>query len=362
MTPILDRKIKLYTNRITTDITPILNYAKEYFLKHRINLIIDVYESKTEKLLLQQATMSFVGVPSNWNNLGSLQNRGVEIDLTTRNITKKGIIWTTSFNFSKTANKILELGSEAFLLNQGERTEVYRNKVGDPLVQFFGYKTDGVWLSQAQIDAAKARGLTSNLTGAFVPGGLKLVDVNGDGVIDDKDRTVIGNPYPDFTWGFTNYTAYKGFDLNFTLQGSQGGKLINGDPNYIEFKKTNRAYNQNRWLSPANPGDGKTPYASNGVNWMLTDYVVQDASYYSLSQVNLGYKVPQNLVKIVGLTSLRFYVSAQNLYYHMAKNYKGLNPEGTLQSGPYSSSLIDGYQRGSFPIPKTFIFGVDINF
>ena len=330
--------------------------------KNRINLSMDVYESKTDRLLLQQAALGFTGVPVYWNNIGSLQNRGIEIDLNTNNIVNKNFRWSTSFNFSRTVNKILELGKEAFLLNQGERTEVYRNKVGDPLVQFYGFKTDGIWLSQAEIDAAKLKGLTSNLSNYFIPGGLKIADVNGDNVIDNNDRTIIGNPYPSFTWGITNQLKYKSFDLSFTIQGVQGGDLINGDPNYVEVKKTNRAYNTNRWLSPANPGDGKTPYSSNGYNWMLTDYVVQDGSYYSLREINLGYRLPENFAKRIGLTSLRFYVAAQNLYFHMASSYKGLNPEGRFQSGPYGSSLIDGYQRGSFPIPKTFVFGLNIIF
>ncbi len=110
------------------------------------------------------------------------------------------------------------------------------------------------------------------------------------------------------------------------------------------------------------PGDGKTPYASNGYNWLLTDYVVEDASYYSLRDINFGFRLPKAIAKSLKFNTLRLYVSAQNLYYHTAKGYRGLNPEGRFSSGPYNTSLIDGYQRGTFPIPKTLIFGVDINF
>jgi TonB-linked SusC/RagA family outer membrane protein len=330
--------------------------------KNRVNLTLDYYQSKTDRLLLQQSAMAFTGVPLTWNNIGSLQNRGLEIELSTTNISKKNFKWTTSANISFNKNKILELGAEAYLLNQGERTEVYMNRVGDPLIQYFGYKTDGIWVSQAQINDAKAKGLNSALSNFFVPGGLKLVDLNGDNIVDDKDRTVIGNPYPDFTYGITNNFTYKSFDIGFTIQGIQGGTLVNGDPNYNETKRYNRNYNANRWLSPMFPGDSKTPYSTVGFNWMLTDYVVEDASYYALREVILGYTLPQSLARSAHVSSLRFYISVQNLYFHSAKSYRGINPEARFNTGPYATPLADGYQRGSFPMPKTILFGLDINF
>jgi hypothetical protein len=345
---------------ITWESTNQNNYGIDLALfRNRVSLTIDMYKSKTDRLLLQQSAMAFTGVPQFWNNLGSLQNKGIEIELSTKNIQRKDFTWTTSANISHNENKILQLGTEAFLLNQGERTEVYRNKVGDPLVTFYGFKTDGVWISQDQINSS---GLTSSLTGMFVPGGLKVVDMNGDGKIDNSDRTDLGNPYPKFNWGITNNFKFKGFDFSFLIQGVQGGKLINGDPNYNESRRTIRIYNQNRWISAAHPGDGMTPYSTNGFNWMLTDYVIEDASYFSLREVNLGYTLPSSTIKRLKINSMRFYLSAQNLYFHMADGYRGLNPEGRFSNGPYSSVLIDGYQRGSFPIPQTITAGIDINF
>lgn len=330
--------------------------------KNAVSISVDVYQSKTDQLLLKQAAMGFTGVPLTWNNIGRLQNRGIEFEVTSNNIRKKNLRWTTNANLARNRNKIIELGSELFLLNQGERTELYRNMVGRPLIEYFGYKTDGVWLSQAQIDDARAKGLTSALSNVFVPGGLKLVDLNGDNKIDADDRTVIGSPYPDFTWGVTNTFNYKAFDLNFMFQGSQGGQLINGDPNYNETKRYNKNYNTNRWLSPMFPGDGKTPYSTVGFNWMLTDYVVEDASYYALRELIFGYTLPAKMAKTAHLSSARVYFSVQNLYFHSAAGYRGINPEARFTTGPYNTPLADGYQRGSFPMPKTFLFGVDINF
>lgn len=330
--------------------------------KNALTLSIDAYQSKTDKLLLQQSTQLFTGVPVFFNNIGSLQNRGVEIELTGNVLRKKDLRWSVSGNTSFNKNKIIELGTESRLLNQGERTELYQNKVGDPLINFFGYKTDGVWLSQAQIDEAKAKGLTSSLSNVFAPGGLKLVDLNGDNKIDDQDRTIIGSPYPDFIWGLTNNITFHAFDLSFTFQGSQGGQLINGDPNYNETKRINKNYNKNRWLSPLYPGDGKTPYSTVGFNWMLTDYVVEDASYYALREFIVGYTVPKKWTDAAHISYVRFYMSAQNLHFHSAGGYRGINTEARFTTGPYATPLVDGYQRGSFPMPRTVLFGLDVNF
>ncbi|HMK03439.1 MAG TPA: TonB-dependent receptor [Ferruginibacter sp.] len=331
-------------------------------LNNAVSLTVDIYQTKTEKLLLRQNILAFTGATSTVANIGSMKNNGIELELSTNNIRKKNFRWSTTANFAHTKNNITELGGEKFLLNQGERTELYMNKVAGPLIQFFGYKTDGVWLSQAEINAAQAAGLTSALPSLFVPGGLKLVDVNGDKVIDINDRVVTGNPYPDFTWGITNNLKYKNFDLMFMFQGVQGGSLINGDPNYNETKRYNKNYNQNRWLSPMFPGDGKTPYSTVGFNWMLTDYVVEDASFWSLREILVGYTLPDKLTKKARLSSLRIYFSAQNIFFHSADGYRGINSEGRFTSGPYVTPLIDGYQRGSFPMAKTYLFGIDLNF
>jgi TonB-linked SusC/RagA family outer membrane protein len=348
---------------ITWETTKQYNFGVDLSLFNNfLNLTVDVYRSKSNDLLLPQNTLAFTGGLSFINNIGELQNNGIEFELTTNNIRKKDFKWTTAANLSHNKNKLLGLGGIPFFLNYGERTEVYLNQVGDPLVQYFGYKTDGVWLSQKQIDDAKAAGLTSGLSNLFVPGGLKLVDVNGDNVIDDNDRVVTGSPYPDFTWGINNSFTVKAFDFSFLIQGVQGGQLVNGDPNYNETKRYNKAYNQNRWLSPLNPGDGKTPYSTVGFNWMLTDYVIEDASYWALREIIIGYTLPSKFARRIGINATRVYFSGQNLFFNNASGYRGINTEARLTSGAYGTPLADGYQRGSFPTPKTFLFGIDINF
>lgn len=350
---------------ITWERTAQLNFGVDAtFWNNFLSLSVDYYISKSEQLLLRQATMAITGAPQTYNNIGRLQNNGIEVEATANLIRKKDFRWTISGNIAHNRNKLLELygNPNDLLLNQGERTELYQNKVGAPFIQFYGYKTNGVWTSQAQIDTARARGLYSNLSNYFAPGGLRLVDLDGNDTLDTRDRTVIGTPYPDFTWGVSNTFSYKNFDLSILVQGSQGGQLVNGDPNYNETKRINRNYNTNRWLSPLYPGDGKTPYSTVGFNWMLTDYVVEDASYYAVREVIIGYTFPAKWMKRVGLNSARVYFSAQNLYYHFADSYRGINPEARFSSGVYANSLYDGYQRGSYPLPKTFLVGIDLNF
>lgn len=350
---------------VTWERTFQFNYGADISLfKNAVSLTVEYYDSRTEKLLLKQAIMSFTGAPLGWVNIGKVQNKGIEFELTTRNINKKDFRWSTTANFAANRNKILDFGGESFRLNLGERNEVYINQVGFPAIRFYGYKTDGVWLSQAEADAAKAldKG-TSNATVYYTAGGLKLVDINNDGKIDINDRTVIGNPFPKFTWGLNNTINYKAFDFTFLFQGVQGVDVFNGDGFYNESRKYNRKYNTgNRWVSAANPGDGKTPYFTTGYDWLLTDYLIEDGSYFALREVVVGYKLPEKISKMMHLSSLRLYASGQNLYYHFAKGYRGINPEARMTSGNYGSPLIDGYQRGSYPLQRTFLFGLDINF
>lgn len=332
-------------------------------LNNRFGLSLEYYNGVTDRLLFKQAAMSFSGSNQFWNNIGKVRNRGIEVELTSNNVRSKKMEWTTSLNISSNKNTLLDLGGEAYQYNYGERNEVYASIVGAPSVQFFGYKTDGVWLSDDEIAKAQAAGLTSSLSKYFVAGGLKFVDINNDNIIDEKDRTVLGTPFPDFTWGITNTIRYSGFDLTFVIQGVQGAKLVNGDAYYNESKWYNKNYNSTkRWVSAANPGDGKTPYAADGADWMLTDHVLENGSYAALRSVILGYALRPALVKKMKLTGVRFYASGENLFYIMAKDYRGINPEARTVSGTYASPLIDGYQRGAFPIGRTVTFGVDINF
>lgn len=334
------------------------------FFKDRLTVSIDAYLSQTDKLLLQQGTQSISGSNVFYNNNGSIRNQGLEIELNSTNLIRKSFRWTTSLNFALNRNKLLKLGGEPYQYNYGERNEIYASIVGQPYTQFFGYKTDGVWLSQADVDAAVASGQTSILQSYFQAGGLKIKDINGDNRIDEKDRVVLGKPFADFTWGVTNVFKYKGFDLSFLIQGSQGGQLMDGDFYYNESKKLNRNFTNNRWVSAANPGDGKTPYFTNGIaaDALLTDYAIEDASYAFLRNAIFGYTLPKRFLQKVKVGSVRLYVSGDNIFFITGKSYRGINPEARTVSAQYASPVISGYQRGGFPVNRTFSFGLDVNF
>jgi len=326
-------------------------------LNNRIGLIVDYYYSKTKSLLFKREINSISGFQKNWTNLGKIRNKGIEIELTTYNIQTKDFKWNTSFNFSSNSNKVLDLGGPHELVNSGERTEGYRTIVGGPTIQFYGYKTIGVWKSQAEIDDPNNPSHPNDK-----PGGLRVWDRDGNGYIDDNDKMPVGDPFPDFNWGVTNNIKYRDFDLSFLFQGVQGIDVWNGDGNYNETRKWNKNYVKGRWIDENNPGDGKTPYFNVGIPHMETDYLIQDASYIALRDVTIGYTAPKKIAKKVGLSSLRVYMSVQNLGYWWTDDYKGVNPESRMTSGDYATPLISGYQRGGFPLQRTFNFGLDINF
>lgn len=321
----------------------------------RLAVSVDGYYSITKSLLFAQPTQSFTGFSYYWNNIGKVRNIGIELQIDSRNFQTKDFEWTTSFNISHSRNKLLELGGEKQMISTGERNECYLAQVGQPLIQYYGYRTIGVWNSAEEIEA-------NPHFATDVPGGLRIEDVDGDGSLTAADRVALGNPYPDFTWGITNTFRYKDWDFSFLFQGVQGVTVFNGDCFYNETVRYNKAYTKNHWVSQQNPGDGKTPYWKNGYDILLTDYPLEDGSYVCLRNVTLGYSLPKKALRKLHLSGLRFYATGNNLAYIWTKGYRGVNPESRFTSGNYSSAMISGYQRGGFPLTSTVSVGFDLNF
>ncbi|MDR0232396.1 MAG: TonB-dependent receptor [Dysgonamonadaceae bacterium] len=325
-------------------------------LGSRLSLSVEYYYSITNRLLFLEPILAITGYSTYWNNIGKVRNKGIDFELSSVNVLTRNFEWQTSLNISGNRNRLLELGNgEERLINYGERNEIYLAQVGGPAIQFFGYKAIGVWNSAKEIENNPHHNLD-------VPGGLRVANTNGDDIINDEDRVPLGNPYPDFTWGITNTFKYRDWDFSFMFQGVQGVDVINGDGYYQEIKRIDRNFNRNRWISEEHPGDGRTPYFTNGIPWELTDYLIEDGSYIALRDVTLGYKLPRKALRSMGVTSFRAYATAQNLFYIMASGYRGINPEARMTYGEYATPLIAGYQRGGFPIQRAFTVGFDITF
>lgn len=360
----------LGNNDITWEQLEEANFGVDFgMINNRFNISAEYYMSNTIQLLLRQPSMYITGHQSYWNNIGKVSNRGFEFEITTANISKTFFKWTTTANLSTNKNELLNYGNKEKEDNFGERNEVYRATVGEKSIQYYGYKTDGVYTSFEEVKAAlaltDANGVPFNYA-VFKPviGGLKVVNTDGNNSLDASDRIIIGNPFPDFIWGMTNTFNYKNFDLSFLLQGVAGGEIINGNIYYNEQLRQNRAYTNNRFVSPMFPGDGKTVYSTTtpGNQILLTDYPVESGTYASLRDFSFGYTLNGNLAKAIHLNNVRAYFSAQNLIYLMGSDYRGVNPEARTTSGVYDNPLIDGYQRGVFPLERTFTLGIDVTF
>lgn len=345
----------LANSDITWEQTDEFNLGIDFgMFQGRANLTLDAYYAITRALLFEQPSQSFTGFTHYWNNIGRVRNAGLEIQIDTYNFNRRNFKWETNINFSMNRNRLLEIGGEESVISQGERNENYIARVGEPLIQYYGFKTIGVWNNLDEIQS-------NPHFAADVPGGLRIADTNQDGKLDDNDRTVLGDPYPDFTYGMTNTFQIGKFDLSFLIQGVQGVTVMNGDVFYTETHKYNRAYVTDRWVSESHPGDGKTPYAKLGYDMMLTDYALQDGSYVCLRNATLGYTFSGKDLKNK-LKGLRLYLSGNNLLYIWSKDYKGVNPESRMTTGAYESPMIDGYQRGGFPLTSTVTFGIDVKF
>ncbi len=330
------------------------NYGFDWSLfDSRLNIIANYYYKSTDQLLLQQEINSYTGYTQYWNNIGKVRNSGVELNFDTHIIEKKDFSWGVGVNVASNSNRLLELGGETQTIKQGERSEYYLAKVGDPSIQFYGYKMIGVWASADEI-------ANNPSSSDDAPGGIRVADINNDGEINADDRTVLGNPFPDYTWGITSDLKFKNFDLSILVEGVQGGDIFLGDGYYNETRRFNKNFNLDRWINADNPGT--KPFERNGRNMIYTDYLIDDGSYWCIRNVNLGYTLPKSVAKKLKIKSARIYAAANNLVYFMNSDFRGINPEARSTSSSYSDPLIDGYQRGAFPLVRTVTFGLNLDF
>ncbi|GAB4037020.1 SusC/RagA family TonB-linked outer membrane protein [Spirosoma gilvum] len=359
----------VYNNAITTSVIPqrIANPDLKWetttqfnvgldgsILNGRLSGTIDYFHKKTTDLLFNLPLPRASGYASILSNVGSVENKGFELFLTSVNMHQKSFKWTTTLNFTSIRNKVLDLGRIEQIVT-GDNQAIGGNTViikkGEPLASYYGYVVDGIYKTAEEIKTSAEPNAK--------PGYPKIKDLNGDGKITTADQTVIGTPFPKYTFGMQNSFSYKDFKLDIFFQGSQGANLLNINviesvypANFRRNALTEIALE--RWTT-ANPdtkwpaGINTSAYGGSKVNSM----VMQDASYVRLKSIQLAYQVPLKNTKFI--KSLRIYTTGQNLYTWT--KYLGFDPE----ANSYGSSNVR-LDYSSYPLARTYLFGLNAGF
>jgi TonB-linked SusC/RagA family outer membrane protein len=365
---------------------------------NRIEFIADVYYKKTKDLLLQLPLPSYLGsggsgAASNpWANVGSLENKGIELTLNTVNLDRKGFSWRSNFVFSLNRNKVLSLDTESASIEKtfsvgSETNTVTRTVVGQPIGQFWGYKVIGRFDKAEDFYYKDASG---NVKQVAIPEGSSIeegktwigdyifADLNGDGVINNSDCTFIGNPNPKFTYGIGNTFSWKGFDLTIFLSGSYGNDVLNYTKRWIENPRVNSNllksaanYAIISKIDPDGPDDYRNLYVSNASSTTLprlsasttnennrvSDLYIEDGSYLRIQNISLAYNFPKKWISKLSIQNLRVYANLQNVYTW--SKYDGYDPEiGCM----YGDALMNGLDYGRYPSPRVYTFGLNVSF
>jgi len=326
------------------------------FLDDRLLAEIDLYQRVTDGILLQIEIPDYVGVDAPpFVNAADILNSGVDFKLDWRERVNDKFSYNLSFIGSTVYNETLELGQGKEALDGGglgyNGILGTRTVVGQQVGSFFGYKVEGIFQNEADLEQFPTRG-------GEVPGDLRYADINGDGVITGADRTFIGDAIPDFTYGFTLGANYAGFDLTVEFNGQTGVSIWNA-------KKAARfgIYNfevsyLDRWMEP---GSSTTePRVTNGGhNYLPSERFIENGNFMRLRNIVLGYTLPAELTQRANISNLRFFVSGTNLVTWT--DYSGYTPEIAGQNGG-QDVLSAGIDQGVYPIPKTVTLGLNVGF
>lgn len=337
---------------------------------NRLQVSLDGYMNDTEDLLLNVPVPAISGFSSNRENIGAVQNKGLEMEINSRNLTG-ALSWTTSFNIARNVNEVKSLGEEDAPLIFGTwGHDAYITQVGEPIGSYYMLKSDGLLMPE---DFDSEGNALVPIAKGQEPGNIQIVDVNGDGEITVEDQTIVGDNYPDFIWGLTNTFRFKGFDLRILLQGSQGGDVFflgarhldNGGDSKNQLSRWLRA-----WKPPYEGGqnpipeghgvdmswDGKTPNPF-GENPDYNDTWVYDASFVRIRNITLGYDLPLGLIDRVGIRKARIYLMADNVFTW--NYYPGATPE-TNSAG--NNTTRPGTDYGTYPLSRRYNVGINVTF
>ena len=315
---------------------------------NRISGSLDYYKRTSDKLLLNNPVSYVTGFNSGIVNLGKVANSGFELELRTKNISSENFSWSTTLIASTNKNELLEYGeSNGALTEDGfGRGSQWINSIGNPISSFYGYVVDTDLSSEYWNSPwIPINGISEDVI---------VKDLNGDGIITDDDKTILGNPYPEITWSVSNEFKLGNIDFSFMIQGSQGAEVRNVGDQYFYTHWTGATSDVQAVVDA-----GVIPDASFLQQRVHTNDIVMSAGYFSLRNVNLGYTLSEDVVSKIGLSSLRFYATGQNLLYITSDDYHGFNPE-FIDSNNTPQSY--GAQRAGTPLFSTVSFGLNVNF
>jgi TonB-linked SusC/RagA family outer membrane protein len=327
------------------------------FFDNRLSFAFDYYQKYTYDLLLSTPISSTTGFEVTTMNIGNVENRGFDVEVTSINTAASSPVqWNTSFNFSRNRNEVTTLATDTDV-NLGSGLIL---REGQPIGTFYGYQFEGIF--QSDEEAAESAVFVTQQSGPnqAKAGDRKYKDVVEDGVINEADRTILGNAQPDFTWGLNNNIGYKNFTLSFFIQGSHGNEMANLNSSSLEdFRGLNNVSADaalNRW-TPDNPSNRyPRALANRAVDvGTFSSTMVEDASYVRLKNITLGYNLPGSLLQKVSVRSIRVYVSASNLVTFT--DYSGFDPEGSSFG---TTTAYPGVDQGRYPLTKTYLLGLNI--
>lgn len=326
------------------------------FLKSRITVNLDAYIKQTTGMLVPinlPISTGYSGVAP-YGNAGNVENKGIEFAVQSRNLTGK-FGWTTNANLSVNRNKITALSDNASLFggNIGLNGNININAVEHPINSFYGFVTQGIFQTQFDVDAHATQIAGNDPYNRTSPGDIRFKDLNNDGVINDADRTYIGDPNPKFIYAMNNTLTYKGLELSIFLQGVYGNQIFNANNIYQESMAV--AQNQTlrtlgRWEGPGTSNTmPRAIYNDPNKNSRISDRFIEDGSYLRVKTVTLGYNLPKKWAERVKFTNARLYVTGQNLYTFT--KYSGFDPEvGT-----------NGIDYSVYPVTRTISIGINLS-
>ncbi|PCJ96068.1 MAG: SusC/RagA family TonB-linked outer membrane protein [Flavobacteriaceae bacterium] len=325
------------------------------FFSNRISGSVDYYNRTSDELLLNNPVSYLTGFNNGIVNLGKVQNKGLELELRTKNIVGEKFSWNSTLIASTNQNELLSFGdsNNALIEDSYGRNSQWINRIGEPISSFWGYVVDTEVYDETSFRTTYVNNPWNRINGQADDTIVK--DLNGDGLITDEDKTILGDPYPDLVYSFTNQFKLGNFDLSVMVQGSLGGQVNNIGDQYFYNWFGNRTRSGGELEAVA---DGLVPHVSFIQEKVLTSEVIASSDYFSLRNINLGYNFSDDVTSRMGIAGLRLYATAQNLVYITADDYHGFNPEHVDGSNPRAY----GSQRAGTPIYKTVTFGLNIDF